>query len=115
LILIGAAISIPVGVASPFGADWIKERLGLRSVRNARRRSRELKKELNLITGYRDDSQKLHTFLLGRLLAVVVLMVGQAFVDSSIGVLGILNYGVSLAELNGIVGVASSVIDIVVG
>jgi hypothetical protein len=41
-------------------------------------------------------------------------MVWQAFVDTSIGVLGILNYGVSLAELNGIVGVVSSVIDIVV-
>jgi hypothetical protein len=114
LILIGALISIPIGIASPLGTDWIKERRGLRNVKNALRRRDELTRSLARVTELANDTQKLNGFLLGRILHVIILMVAQILFDSAISLLSFVNYGLHSIEFNGITGLIAGIIDVVI-
>lgn len=91
VVIITAAISVPIALLSPFGSDRIKDRLAGRSKRNAQRRSDELNKELASITYYHQYPQKFHAYLLGRILYVTLFAVGSQIV-SGIEQIGIVLY-----------------------
>jgi hypothetical protein len=99
VVLITAAISVPISLIAPFGSDQIKERVAGRNRQNAQRRSDEIVAELDMITKYKEEPQKLHPYLLARLLYVTLLTIGLQILDgiASIGIN--IQYGIGVDAL----------------
>ncbi|HTU73021.1 MAG TPA: hypothetical protein VMG38_05835 [Trebonia sp.] len=108
--VLGIIISIPIAIAAPLGTAVIQRRLGIRSVRQGRRRREALEREYAIIKEYHEDQIKLLTYVGSRILILVLFYIGQEVLPAaasfmvfggSIGAPG-LNYetgGVSIAAL----------------
>lgn len=70
--LLGALISIPISVLSPFATAKLQQHLGVRHRRSAPRRRSTILRELEQITAYQDFA-RFSVFLLGRVLFITMI------------------------------------------
>jgi len=93
LILITAAVAVPISLFSPFGTEWLKKRRAVKSKSKAAIRDEELRHSLLQVESYKQDPHRLQEYLLGRLLLVSILWIGQEVVDYIIGIAVNFQYG----------------------
>lgn len=84
-VLLGALISVPLSVISPFITDWMKRRLATRSRSARTRRVAELELELAKLERWNRNRSLFHSYLISRLILAFVIENLVAIFTSAIG------------------------------
>jgi hypothetical protein len=88
--LLGALVSIPISVLSPFATRKVEQRRARRNKERAELRSKQLQEELARIRGFAQDRSLLTSYLVGQILLITViialgtLLSGLAFAAANI-------------------------------
>ncbi|MEV1142472.1 hypothetical protein [Micromonospora sp. NPDC049799] len=84
-VLLGALLSIPLSILSPFATEWIKQRLAHRSSKAGIRRHLELKRELERIESWHADKQAFSMYLVSRVVLVWLIESVASIVGNAVG------------------------------
>src|SRR5690349_10905023 len=102
--ILGAVIGFVLGIIGNyvFEALGLKTRAAKGSKRRAQRRVLKLEQELKIVEGYHNDKSELNSLLLGRLILIQALWLGQSAVDYFFGLVNNGSYSASLFGLGGL-------------
>lgn len=98
VVLITAAISVPVGMLSIALYNPIEKWRSRYGGESARRQLKALNARLRIIEDYRRDPGKLHEYLIARLLYISLLWIGQEALDGVIGAVTNIQYGLAVTR-----------------